>query len=778
MALDPAYFFYSDGTITLTNGSDIATGDMVFWDTAVLPFDTLYANDGQNGVTVIKEVLSVNQLRLAKPWTGPTLTNVPYFVLRWVRHTDPRVYAVRVSEYLTRLKAIPDNIEQVAAEIHADRQAIDAAMVTLQQIELSVNADREAAEAAAGSAQGAATAAADSADEARQWAEAASSGVLPDNGVTNAKLADMPAGTVKANLSGSTADPSDVTLADLKAAMDLDIPLLPQDASPFGLANMRILLGELEDAHYGFNSGILDAGNGKWVVVYRKASNHTVTNGSEIRAFDTYDKGATRVNDRLIYTDPNYDTRNFVAGVMGNGRLGIICSRRQAGNLTYTNGIFIYSDDKGVTWNTVTVNAPSAGFGINFHGNLNQYPASVGGDDTNGFIAYSYSGTTGNIDAVRTTDNGATWTWSTGIAAPVAPATSLNEMAVVRVGTQNKWLMYARVSGQDNAVVFTSTSMLTWSAQADTGLHLEGNPPQALYDPATNKIWFIGFFRRDRGLYSSPSSTGLESYMTLASADADALWTAGGRFGTLGIGWTPFSAIPNWASGYLHPFRIDGRWYATFVAGEDWENHAYSKLFLLGDFLATGADMLSVARQFVRNPEADFGFFRKLQVGFGVAQPTQRGHLTVGLDSATPALVTEVFSANLRQVAAFRNTNGVVGSISVSGTTTTYATTSDVRVKPIRKPIENSGAIIDAVVPIYHNWLTSSDEWSYSFPAQELAKHLPQAVLRGDDDPDKRPGNEGFEAWLVDPGKVVPVLWAEVRELRLRLAALEAKEEV
>jgi hypothetical protein len=74
----------------------------------------------------------------------------------------------------------------------------------------------------------------------------------------------------------------------------------------------------------------VDAGNGKWVVS-RKALNHTVVNGSEIHAFDSYDKDATRVNDRLICTTPTHDTRNFVAGVMGNGRLGIIASRRDSG---------------------------------------------------------------------------------------------------------------------------------------------------------------------------------------------------------------------------------------------------------------------------------------------------------------------------------------------------------------------------------------------------------------------------------------------------------------
>ena len=219
MALDPSYFFYSDGTITLTNGSDIATGDMVAWDVAVLPFDLIFPNDGTGGATVIKELLSYNQIRLAKPWSGPTLTDVPYFVLRWVKHTDPKVYAVKVADYLTRLKAIPDNLEQVASEIHTDRQAVDAAMITLQQIEGNVEADRQAVAADREASQSAAAAAAASADEAEQWAQAASSAVLPDNGVTNTKLADMPAKTVKANMSGAIADPVDVPLNTFAAGL-------------------------------------------------------------------------------------------------------------------------------------------------------------------------------------------------------------------------------------------------------------------------------------------------------------------------------------------------------------------------------------------------------------------------------------------------------------------------------------------------------------------------------------------------------------------------------
>lgn len=215
MALDPSYFFYSDGTISLTNGSDIATGNFTAWDPAVLPFDFVFPNDGLAGMSVIEEVLAMDQIRLAKPWTGPTLTDVPYFMVRWVRHTDPRVYAVRVSDYLTRLKAIPENIGEIAADINADADTVAAAMSTLAQIEANVDADRQAAQNASGAAQGSASAAAGSATTAQQWAEAASSGVLPNNSVTNAKLADMTTGRIKGRVTGGVGDPEDLTASQV-----------------------------------------------------------------------------------------------------------------------------------------------------------------------------------------------------------------------------------------------------------------------------------------------------------------------------------------------------------------------------------------------------------------------------------------------------------------------------------------------------------------------------------------------------------------------------------
>lgn len=115
--MDPLDFFYSDGVITLTNGSATATGTFTSWDPAVLPYDILNA-DGQIGF--IATVVSATELTLAMPWQGPTMVDVPYVITRWIKHTDPRIYGVRVSEYLTRLRAIPENFEEVGAQVAAD----------------------------------------------------------------------------------------------------------------------------------------------------------------------------------------------------------------------------------------------------------------------------------------------------------------------------------------------------------------------------------------------------------------------------------------------------------------------------------------------------------------------------------------------------------------------------------------------------------------------------------------------------------------------------------
>ena len=114
-----------------------------------------------------------------------------------------------------------------------------------------------------------------------------------------------------------------------------------------------------------------------------------------------------------------------------------------------------------------------------------------------------------------------------------------------------------------------------------------------------------------------------------------------------------------------------------------------------------------------------------------------------------------------------------IGNISGNTTTTFYNTSSDGRRKPTREPFGGLD-IINALNPVRHNWDNEPGQWSYGVIAQEAVDVLPQMISRGDDDPDKRSGDEGFTQWSADYSQAVPVLIRAIQELTARIAALEA----
>ncbi len=359
--------------------------------------------------------------------------------------------------------------------------------------------------------------------------------------------------------------------------------------SLFGRSGIRVLFGERNDAHHGFNNAILDVGEGKWIIVYRRAANHEAVSGSQICAVDTYDCGVSFENERVIFCDPSWDTRNFVAAKMADGRIGVIAARlkKSGSSLAFNSSVFIFSDDGGEVWGNSDVPLPAPNHGHSFHGSMIDYPSCVGGNDYGGFIAYSYGSTSGNIDALATLDNGDTWQWHLDVAVKSAPVMKHLEMACVRVGDEAKWVMIIRsnqAAGELNAFAFVSCNPLNFPSQVDTGVHLGGNPPQLTYDPLTGLIWFFAFGRRGRPIEK------FENHLLAMTADALALYDACGNFSSLGAKYDVLAVIPDEATGYIHPFLIDGSWHATFVCGEDGINHAYSKLALIGDFSASSAE--------------------------------------------------------------------------------------------------------------------------------------------------------------------------------------------
>jgi hypothetical protein len=120
-------------------------------------------------------------------------------------------------------------------------------------------------------------------------------------------------------------------------------------------------------------------------------------------------------------------------------------------------------------------------------------------------------------------------------------------------------------------------------------------------------------------------------------------------------------------------------------------------------------------------------------------------------------------------VTFFNASNSSVGAIVVSDSSIAYNTTSDIRLKQTVRQFD-PGPIIDALQPIEHNWTDHHDVWQHGLSAQDAHAIYPEAVTAGRGEP----GDDDFVPWGIDYSKLTPLLLAEIKALRIRVAALEA----
>lgn len=111
------------------------------------------------------------------------------------------------------------------------------------------------------------------------------------------------------------------------------------------------------------------------------------------------------------------------------------------------------------------------------------------------------------------------------------------------------------------------------------------------------------------------------------------------------------------------------------------------------------------------------------------------------------------------------STSSQVGSITISGSTTTYATSSDYRLKENVKPIQNALNSVDALNPVTFDWKIDGSK-GQGFIAHELQDIVPDCVV-GEKD--------GEQMQCVDYGKLTPILVAAIQELTQRIKQLESK---
>ncbi len=109
-----------------------------------------------------------------------------------------------------------------------------------------------------------------------------------------------------------------------------------------------------------------------------------------------------------------------------------------------------------------------------------------------------------------------------------------------------------------------------------------------------------------------------------------------------------------------------------------------------------------------------------------------------------------------------------VGKISISGASTVYSTTSDVRLKTDFQEFDGLATIL--ALNVYdHGWNDHLGR-SRGVVAQDAIKVAPHAVSTGGDDPKRAP-------WMVDYSKMVPDLIRAVQQQADQIKALESKLE-
>ena len=174
------------------------------------------------------------------------------------------------------------------------------------------------------------------------------------------------------------------------------------------------------------------------------------------------------------------------------------------------------------------------------------------------------------------------------------------------------------------------------------------------------------------------------------------------------------------------------------------------------------------------------GYF---QVGRSGNTPAN-AHIGVAVQNTICAIQTISDGSSGHEHIRFNNSNGEVGRITTSGSSTIYYTSSDYRLKENDVAISDGVARVKQLRPIKFNWKANPSETVDGFFAHEVQAIVPEAVdgskdqvvTQADIDGGKykqdQLGDPLYQAY--DASYMVPVLTAAIKELITRVENLES----
>jgi hypothetical protein len=122
---------------------------------------------------------------------------------------------------------------------------------------------------------------------------------------------------------------------------------------------------------------------------------------------------------------------------------------------------------------------------------------------------------------------------------------------------------------------------------------------------------------------------------------------------------------------------------------------------------------------------------------------------------------------------SYNNNTNRVGGITSNGTSVTYSTSSDYRLKENVNPINNPFEQLMKIKPVSFNWKSDSDKKIINgFIAHELQAIIPEAVTGTKDAVDEK-GNMIPQG--VDQSKLVPILVASLQQAIKKIEHLERR---
>ena len=151
---------------------------------------------------------------------------------------------------------------------------------------------------------------------------------------------------------------------------------------------------------------------------------------------------------------------------------------------------------------------------------------------------------------------------------------------------------------------------------------------------------------------------------------------------------------------------------------------------------------------------------------------TSPAYVNIEHNSSFAGICLDADSTSARTAIRFNNPNGNVGFVQTSGSTTTYSTSSDYRLKENIAPVADGINRLQQLNPCRFNFIADSAKVLDGFIAHEVQVVVPEAIT-GEKDAVDADGNPVYQG--IDQSKLVPLLTAALQEAVGRIETLETE---